>query len=245
MPGDFKASQQSHIWQALQANSLSTLATIRFSTEDTELYPPLCKQHIWQQAFAKAVITHSRFQLIHGETASREMEGITFGTDAAFRATQFTREEVTFLKKIRLEPFLAHVPWGVLHTTYATEAVQTLQETTLDFTLKGEKVSLLSKDWDATFSKVFKLFPKRAGPGEQWELHELFPSFKTLPKGQNAIKVGDCQIPGAKRPLRLLSSLFCLNASNQYSISIPFARHVLAALNGQAVNWPLEFYEEF
>lgn len=57
------------------------------------------------------------------------------------------------------------------------------------------------------------------------------------------MKVGNCQITGLKKPLRLLNSLFCLNTSGQRSITIDFAKQVLAALNGQRVDWPLEFFE--
>jgi hypothetical protein len=73
----------------------------------------------------------------------------------------------------------------------------------------------------------------------------LFPSLETIQKGQKNVKVGDCKVAGSKRPLRLLSSFFCLNTSGQYSISIHFARLVLAALNGENVDWPLEFLDEF
>ena len=241
-PEGFEALQQGKIWSTLQQSSLLALASVKFSTEDTKLYPPLCKQHIWQQVLAKAVIT--RTQTIREEAAPVEMEGITFSTDVAYRAMQFTKEELVFLRKIRLEQFLCSMPWEVLHAAYAAEAVNTLQEATLTITLKEVQVQLIPTNWEDLFVKIFKLSPKHAGSGEQWELHELFPSLKTIPKGQNAVKVGDCQILGAKRPLRLLSSLFCLNTTNQYSISIPFAKHILAALNGQEVNWPLEFYEE-
>ena len=95
------------------------------------------------------------------------------------------------------------------------------------------------------FLKVFKLNVRQEGGGEKWKLQELFPSLTTMQKGQLIVKVGDCRALGSKKPLRLLSSLFCLNTTSQYSISISFAKQVLAALNGQEVDWPLVFYEEF
>lgn len=54
----------------------------------------------------------------------------------------------------------------------------------------------------------------------------------------------DCLYPGAKKPLIILSYLFCLNTTGQNYISIPFAELILAALNGQAVDWLEEFYQE-
>jgi hypothetical protein len=94
------------------------------------------------------------------------------------------------------------------------------------------------------FFKVFHLTPKGQGEGGKLQLHDLFPSLETIQDGQKSVKVGDCQVAGSKRPLRLLSSLFCLNTSSQYSISIHFANLVLAALNGEKVDWPLEFFDE-
>lgn len=112
-------------------------------------------------------------------------------------------------------------------------------------TVKGKHVFIFSKNWRSLFLKVFKLTAKREGKGDKWKLQELFPSIATIQKGQLSVKVGDCRAVGSKKPLRLLSSLFCLNTSSQYSISITSAKRVLAALNGQEVDWPLEFYEEF
>lgn len=111
-------------------------------------------------------------------------------------------------------------------------------------TLKGEVLPLFSEDWRELFFKVFHLTPKGQGEGGKLQLHDLFPSLETIQDGQKSVKVGDCQVAGSKRPLRLLSSLFCLNTSSQYSISIHFANLVLAALNGEKVDWPLEFFDE-
>lgn len=40
----------------------------------------------------------------------------------------------------------------------------------------------------------------------------------------------------------MLSSLFCLNTAGQNYIAISFAKLILAAVNGQAVDSPEEFY---
>lgn len=125
------------------------------------------------------------------------------------------------------------------------EAINTLQEDTLQVTLKGEVLPLYSENWRALFLKLFHLTPKGDGEGERLQLHELFPSLRTIQEGQTSVKVGDSQVAGSKRPLRLLSSFFCLNTSNQYSITIHFASLVLATLNGEKVDWPLEFFDEF
>ena len=243
---------QPQLWQSIEKASIQALATIKFSTETTELYPPLCKQHIWQKVLVKAVIASAQAQetlfqipLMHGVIPYTPMDSFTLGVDAAFKSTQFNQEELLFLRQLRLEQFLCDVPWGVLHAARAAEAITTAQEDTLKVTIKGENISIFSSNWRSLFSKVFKLNIKQEGGGEKWTLQELFPSLSARQKGQLIVKVGDCQAVGSKKPLRLLSSLFCLNTTGQYSISITFAKKVLAALNGQEVDWPLEFYEEF
>ena len=244
--------QQPKLWHSIEKTSIQALATIKFSTENTELYPPLCKQHIWQKVLIRAVIesaqvseTLYQIPLMHGVLPYTPMDSFTLGVDAAFRGTQFNQEELAFLRKLRLDSFICDVPWGVLHAALAAEAITTTQEDTLQVTLKGEKISLFTKNWRGVFLKVFKLNVRQEGGGEKWKLQELFPSLTTMQKGQLIVKVGDCRALGSKKPLRLLSSLFCLNTTSQYSISISFAKQVLAALNGQEVDWPLEFYEEF
>ena len=243
---------QPQLWHNIEKASLQALATIKFSTESTELYPPLCKQHIWQKVLVRAVVESTQvpetlfiIPLMHGEVAYKPMESFTLGVDAAFRSTQFNQEELMFLRQLRLEQFLCNVPWGVLHAARAAEVINTLQEDTMKVTVKGEQVTILPKNWRSLFLKIFNLSPKKEGEGEKWKLQELFPSLSAIQKGQLIVKVGDCRAVGSKKPLRLLSSLFCLNTTSQYSISITFAKKVMAALNGQEVDWPLEFYEEF
>ena len=165
--------------------------------------------------------------------------------DASYRSTQLDKEELTFLRKLRLEQFLCQIPWEVVHPIRAMEAINSLQENTLQVTHKGETLPLFSKNWRELFLKIFHLSPKRHIQGETWELHELFPSLKTLQKGQVTVKFSDCQIAGSKEPLRLLSSFFYHNTASQYSIPIHFAKLVVAAVNGQAVDWPLEFFDKF
>lgn len=243
---------QRKLWHNIEEASLQALATIKFSTEDNYLYPSLCKQHLWQHALFKGVSATAKLeqgfpliQLMHGAVACELMDSFSFHMDAAFRSTQFSKEELTFLRKIRLEHFLCEVPWGVLHTERAAEVVNTLQEDTMTVTLKGEVLPLFSEDWRNLFGKIFQLSPKTHSEAGKWTLHELFPSLKAVQKGQTTVKIADCQAAGSKRPLRLLSSFFCLNTTNQYNITIHFAELVLATLNGQAVDWPLEFLDEF
>ena len=245
-------TERSQVLELIQSGALKALATIKFSTADRELHPPICKQHVWQQVLiqsvkqaAKLFTKYPTFQLMHGLLSYTPMEALTFHMDAAYRNTQFNKEELTFLRKLRLEQFLCQVPWGVVHPVRAVEALNTLREKTLQVTIKGETLPLFSENWRELFQKIFHLSPKGQGQGETWELHTLFPSLKTLQKGQLTVKVSDCQIPGSKKPLRLLSSFFCLNTATQYSITIHFAKLVLAAVNGQAVDWPLEFFDEF
>ena len=245
-------SQQHEIWNSVESGALKALAKIRFSTEDRNLYPPLCKQHIWQQALFQAVAGALQLErdsptikLMHGLLPYKPMELVTFSMDAAYRSTQFNREELSFLRKIRLEHFLCNVPWGVVHAVRAREAIDTLQEDTMQVTLKGEVLPLFSENWRELFLIIFHLAPKGEGEGGKFQLQDLFPSLATIQEGQKNVKVGDCTVAGSKRPLRLLSSFFCLNTSSQYNITIHFAKLLLAALNGEKVDWPLEFFDEF
>ena len=245
-------SQQGEAWKHIESGALKALTSIGFSTENSKLYPPTCKQHIWQQVLvqaslqaAKLLQNYPTLKLMHGLVSYTPMESFTFHMDAAYKSTQFSKEELIFLRKLRLEEFLCNVPWGVVHPVRATEAITTLQEETLKVSLKGEILPLFSENWRELFHNIFHLSPKGEGEGKVRQLHELFPSLKVLQKGQVTVKVSDCQMPGSKRPLRLLSSFFCLNTTSQYSITIHFAKLVLAAVNGQAVDWPLEFFDEF
>lgn len=166
-------SHQGEAWNLIRTGVLKALATIRFSTEDSELYPPLCKQHIWQQALfqavkqaAKLVKDFPTFKLMHRLVTYTPMESFSFNLDAAFKSIQFSKEELTFLRKIRLENFLCEVPWGVMHPVRAAEAINTLQEDTLQVTLKGELLPLFSENWRDLFLKLFRLTPKGKDKGE-------------------------------------------------------------------------------
>ena len=236
-------SQREEALGLIESGALKALATIKFSSADRELHPPTCKRHVWQQVLLQAITKAAKLlqgyptlKLMHGLISYTPMEALTFHMDAAFKTTQFNKEELAFLRQLRLEHFLCSVPWGVVHPAKAVEVINTLQERTLKVTLKGETLPLFSDDWRELFLKVFHLSPKEESQEETWQLHELFPSLKTMQKGQLTVKVSDCQIPGSKKPLRLLSSFFCLNISTQYSITLHFAKLVLAAVNGQAVD---------
>ena len=41
-----------------------------------------------------------------------------------------------------------------------------------------------------------------------------------------------------RRPLRLLSSFFCLNPTHQNHITLPFVQIVVSTLNDQNLDWP-------
>lgn len=55
----------------------------------------------------------------------------------------------------------------------------------------------------------------------------------------------DCTYPDAKKPLIMLSSLFCINTTSHNHISISFAKHHVPAPNGQVIDWAEEFSKEF
>jgi hypothetical protein len=106
-------------------------------------------------------------------------------------------------------------------------------------------MAIIAKDWRTQFQQVFHLqITKEKIVAKEWELGELFPSLKENADKQEPVRISDCQYPGAARPLRLLSSMLCLNTTHQHHIATPFAKHILDAINGKAVDWPQEFYYE-
>jgi hypothetical protein len=103
---------------------------------------------------------------------------------------------------------------------------------------------LLAPEWRAQLRDTFEFTNHKRIQAKQWELTELFPSLKTTLDGGETVKVTDCTYPGAKKPLRILSSLFCLNTTGHNHISIAFAELILAALNGHTIDWVEEFHQE-
>jgi hypothetical protein len=145
--------EQSEALTLVESGALKALTSIGFSTEDNNLHPPICKQHIWQQVLVQAVTQAAKFlkdfpslKLMHSLVSYTPMESITFSMDAAYKSTQFSKEELAFLRKLRLENLLCNVPWGVVHAVRAMEAIDTLQEDTLKVTLKrGGNVFIFCK----------------------------------------------------------------------------------------------------
>jgi hypothetical protein len=185
------------------------LVSIKFSTVDSEFYPSLCKQHIWQHALLRAVTQAAKFlpdfhnlKLVHGLLAYTPMEALTFHMDAAYKSTQFSKEELTFLRELRLEQFVCNVPWGVVHPEKTFEAINTLQADTLQVTLKGKVLPLFSGNWRVLFLKIFHLTPKGQGERGKLQLWDLFPFLATIQEGQKNVKVGDCQVAGSKKTLK-------------------------------------------
>jgi hypothetical protein len=106
-------------------------------------------------------------------------------------------------------------------------------------------MAIIAKNWRKQFQQVFHLVLKEERPvNKQWTLVELFPSLKKNLDNQEAVRISDCQHLRSKRPLRLLSSLLCLNSTHQHHIATSFVEHIVAALNGKVVDWPQEFYRE-
>lgn len=153
-------------------------------------------------------------------------------------------EEVQFLRQVNSEGFILRLPWGVLHEALIREALANLQEDTMLTTVREKAIPLIAADWRTQFREVFELTKRKVRANTQWKLCELFPSLKAPTEGQETVKVTDCAYPGAQKPLRILSSLFCLNTVGQNHLAISFAELILAALNGHAVDWPKELYHE-
>ena len=178
----------------------------------------------------------------HGD---EQPERYIFVVDAVVKHHQFSKEEIKFLKQINLDGFVARVSWGVLHEALVREAVANLEETTMSTTVQGKQLTLLKPDWRAQLQDTFQFTTRKVTTTKHWEMTDFFPSLKNATDGQETVKVADCAYPGAKKPLRMLSSLFCLNTTNHTHISISFAELIVAALNGHTIDWAEEFYQEF
>lgn len=165
-----------------------------------------------------------------------EPERYLFIVDAILRNHEFSLEEVKFLRQINLEGFVVRITWEVLHETLNREALSNPQEETMMTTLQEKTIPLITADLSTQLWEIFELTNRKGKVSTQWKISKLFPSLKIAPERQQTVKVIDCTYPGAKRPLRILSSSFCLNTAGQNHISISFAELILAALNGQAVD---------
>lgn len=239
--------EQGVFWESIQAKCLQGIASVHWSISESQWFPQLCKFHVYQSLLCKAVNTLKGvdcddMKRKHGD---EQPERYIFVVDAVVKHHQFSKEEIKFLKQINLDGFVARVSWGVLHEALVREAVVNLEETTMNTTVQGKQFPLLQADWRAQLQDTFKLTTRKVAAIKQWEMTEFFPSLKTAADGQESVKVTDCAYPGAKKPLRMLSSLFCLNTTSQNHISISFAEVILAALNGHAIDWAQEFYQEF
>jgi hypothetical protein len=154
-------------------------------------------------------------------------------------------EERGILRLLHLEDFISSVPWGVLHPQLVKETIASLEPTTWSTTVKGESIIIVAKNWRTQFQEVFHLTSRKEQTvNKEWQVEEMFPSSKGNSTKQDTVRISDCQYPGSKKPLRLLSSLLCLNPAHQHHIAISFAEHILDALNGKAIDWPQEFHRE-
>ena len=194
----------------------------------------------------KAVINfkESGFTDMKRKQGEEQPERYIFVVDVVLKHPQFTLEEAKFLKQINLDGFVNRVTWGVLHEGLVREALTNLEEPTMMTTVQGKTFPLLAPDWKTQVRDTFEITHRKVVAAKQWEISELFPSLKTAGDAQETVKVTDCTYPGAKKPLRILSSLFCLNTTGHNHISISFAELILAALNGSTIDWVEEFHQE-
>ena len=80
--------------------------------------------------------------------------------DAVFKIHRFTKNELSFLKKLRLANFLPQVQWGVLHESLIMENIRELGEERLTTTIKGEYFPLFLEKWRQKIQWVFLLETK-------------------------------------------------------------------------------------
>lgn len=238
--------EQGTFWKQLRAKCLKGLTSVRWSTKELHWHPFLCKFHTYQNLWCQAVVRlgETAFEM-KKKQSEQEPERYVFVVDYLLKNHEFSLEENKFLQQINLDEFILKNTWGVLHEPLIREALANLQEDSLSTTVQTKELPLVAADWRSQFQDVFHLTKRKTKASTQYTLSELFPSLKTATEGRETVKVTDCTYPGAKKPLRFLSSLFCLNTTAQNYIAVSFAELILAALNGQPVDWPEEFYQEF
>ena len=243
-----KLDESSRFWKGVRLDCLQAFSQVHWHPGKSQWYFQTCKLHTFQAVLRRAV-SEGKESPDFLESMKRSLEAdnaelYVFSTNAEINY-KLTPEERGFLNALHLEEFVISVSWGVLHPQLVKEAIASLEPTTLMATVKGEHRAILSKDWRKQFQQVFHLDRKHKQPvTKKWTLAELFPSLEEKADTQDTVRIADCLYPGAKRPLRLLSSLFCLNSAHQHHIATSFAKHILAALNGQPMDWPQEFYYE-
>ena len=243
-----KLDESGEFWKKVQTTCLQAFSSVRWNPGESHWYSPTCKSHTFQAILRRALSKEgSNLELTAVMKRRSEVEQVglyAFSIDTALKY-QLTPGERDFLRKLHLEDFITSVPWGVLHTQLVTEAIAALEPDTWVTTVKGESVPLIAENWREQFQHDFHLTLKEAQPvTTKWQLTDLFPTLKENSEGKETVRISDCQHPGARRPLRLLSSLFCLNPTHQSHITMSFVEFVVSALNGQEVDWPQEFYHE-
>lgn len=237
--------ENERFWKGVKGACLQAFSHVRWDPSKSHWHFQACKFHMFQTVLKRAISEWGKDpQFI--ATMKRGLEEdhtelYVFSTNADINY-KLTPEETKFLKALRLEDFVTSVSWGVLHTQLVKEAIASLNPTTLLTTIKGNDVAIIAKKWRKQYQQVFHLHSAEKRPvNHEWTLAELFPSLKD---NAETVRISDCRYPGSKRPLRLLSSLLCLNPAHQHNIASSFAEHILAALNGEAVDWPQEFHRE-
>ena len=241
-----KLDQEGEFWRAIHTISFQTLAKVQWNSSESHWNIQSCKFHTLQAVFRGALAELNASvelpDLMKRGPEATNPELYAFNTDVALKY-QLTPGERQFLRKLNLEEFVASNPWGVLHSALVTEAIASVDPKTWVTTVKGEAVALLSKNWRKQFQRVFHLARKEAtSVTKVWQLVDLFPKIKDTSK--ETVRISECKHPVARRPLRLLSTFFCLNSTHQSHITVAFIEVVLAAMNGEEVDWPQEFHNQ-
>lgn len=243
-----KLDKGEEFWKKVQTACIHAFSSTHWHAGKSHWYLPTCKTHIFQAVLRRALAAgESDTDLAEIMKRGPEAESATlyaFSIDPALKY-RLTSGERDFLRKLNLEEFITSNSWGVLHTQLVTEAITSLEPDTFSTMVKGEKVRIIARKWRKQFQEIFHLAKKEPHPVDRtWQLKELFPSPKETTEAAETVKISECQLSDAKRPLRLLSSLFCLNPTHHNYITMGFVEMVVAALNGQEADWPQEFYHE-
>ena len=243
-----RLDETGQFWKGVQAACFQAFSKVHWNLGKSQWYSQTCKFHLFQTLLKSAVSEWEKnpefLTSMKRGLKTEHTELYVFSTNADLNY-KLTPEERGFLRAIHLEDFVTAVSWGVLHPQLVKETIVSFEPTTLMTTVKGESMTIIAKNWRKQFEQVFFLTPRKEQPvTKTWTLAELFPSVEEKAGKHDSVRITDCLYPGAKRPLRLLSSLLGLNPTHQHHIAISLAKHILEALNGETVDWPQELYYE-
>ena len=133
-----------------------------------------------------------------------------------------------------------------MNASVVQEVITNLNVDTMESVLNGRVFPIFSKGWRNKIKALFYIttFSAKREPGTPTiKEAKMFPSYNDKMRTKaGTCKISECTIQEARRPLKFFNSLFLLRTSSN-TISCSAIPHVVDALNGKSVDWPLLFKE--